>query len=203
MKSLFKIAITTSSIFIAVGFMVENVNAVTLGEIEENRDEFSWSFDYNSLERGLGSTIGTVNFTPFKSDFWQVSLTASRNLTDNTIQLLTVNAQHTSKPPGDDHDLDSGTGNSVSFNLSGSNTQTSAIHPSGETTGGHNDLYTFFLSSGSPNSTFTITGKHEAEPVPEPLTIFSSGIALGFGALIKKEYSRKQKKVRKLEKQKV
>jgi hypothetical protein len=145
MKSLFKIAITTSSIFIAVGFMVENVNAVTLGEIEENRDEFSWSFDYNSLERGLGSTIGTVNFTPFKSDFWQVSLTASRNLTDNTIQLLTVNAQHTSKPPGDDHDLDSGTGNSVSFNLSGSNTQTSAIHPSGETTGGHNDLYTFFF----------------------------------------------------------
>jgi hypothetical protein len=134
MKSLLKIAITTSSIFIAVGFMVENVNAVTLGEIEENRDEFSWSFDYNSLERGLGSTIGTVNFTPFKSDFWQVSLTASRNLTDNTIQLLTVNAQHTSKPPGDDHDLDSGTGNSVSFNLSGSNTQTSAIHPSGETT---------------------------------------------------------------------
>ncbi len=31
------------------------------------------------------------------------------------------------------------------------------------------------------------------EPVPEPLTILGSGLALGFGAYFKKEYSRKQK----------
>jgi hypothetical protein len=36
--------------------------------------------------------------------------------------------------------------------------------------------------------------------VPEPLTVLGSGVALGFGALFKKEYSRKQKKVKSLEK---
>ena len=35
-----------------------------------------------------------------------------------------------------------------------------------------------------------------SEPVPEPLTILGSGLALGFGALLKKESSRKQNKVK-------
>jgi hypothetical protein len=43
----------------------------------------------------------------------------------------------------------------------------------------------------------------EVQPVPEPLTILGSGVALGFGILFKKEYSKKQKKVKGLEKQKV
>ncbi|MEQ9359898.1 PEP-CTERM sorting domain-containing protein [Coleofasciculus chthonoplastes] len=34
------------------------------------------------------------------------------------------------------------------------------------------------------------------KPVPEPLTILGSGLALGFGALLKKESSRKQNKVK-------
>lgn len=42
-----------------------------------------------------------------------------------------------------------------------------------------------------------------AKAVPEPFTILGSGVALGFGALFKKEYSKKQKKVRSLEKQNV
>jgi len=40
----------------------------------------------------------------------------------------------------------------------------------------------------------------EVEDVPEPLTIMASGVALGFGALFKKEYSGKQKKAKSLEK---
>jgi len=36
--------------------------------------------------------------------------------------------------------------------------------------------------------------QHKVSPVPEPLTIVGSGLALGFGALFKKEYSRKRKK---------
>jgi hypothetical protein len=40
------------------------------------------------------------------------------------------------------------------------------------------------------------------EVVPEPFTILGSSMALGFGALFKKEYSRKQKKIKSLEKQK-
>jgi hypothetical protein len=35
-----------------------------------------------------------------------------------------------------------------------------------------------------------------SEPVPEPLTILGSGVALGFSALLKKESSRKQNKVK-------
>ena len=36
----------------------------------------------------------------------------------------------------------------------------------------------------------------EGKPVPEPLTILGSGLALGFGAYFKKEYSKKQKKAK-------
>jgi len=56
--------------------------------------------------------------------------------------------------------------------------------------------------------TYTSTGETTGSitssitPVPEPLTILASGVSLGFGALFKKEYSRNQKKVKSLEKQK-
>jgi len=49
-------------------------------------------------------------------------------------------------------------------------------------------------------TTGLITG--QISSVPEPLTILGSGIGLGFGALFKKKYSKKQKKVKSLEKQK-
>ena len=39
-----------------------------------------------------------------------------------------------------------------------------------------------------------------SEPVPEPITLFGSALGLGFGAVLKKEYSKKQKKVKTLEK---
>jgi hypothetical protein len=42
----------------------------------------------------------------------------------------------------------------------------------------------------------------KTEPVPEPITIVGSIMGLGFGALFKKEYSRKQNKIKSLEKQK-
>lgn len=50
------------------------------------------------------------------------------------------------------------------------------------------------------DTTGSITG--QISSVPEPLTIFGSGIGLGLGVLFKKEYSKKQKKVKNLEKQK-
>jgi hypothetical protein len=49
----------------------------------------------------------------------------------------------------------------------------------------------------------TFTADVEVEAVPEPITIMGSGLALGFGALFKTKYSRKQKKAKSLEKQKV
>jgi hypothetical protein len=62
-------------------------------------------------------------------------------------------------------------------------------------------------ASSSTNSTDDTTGTVSpitvAKAVPEPFTILGSGVALGFGALFKKEYSKKQKKVRSLEKQNV
>lgn len=64
-----------------------------------------------------------------------------------------------------------------------------------------------FTLTGRANLSWTGTrpsGSHLAyqikvgtsEPVPEPLTILGSGVALGFGALLKKESSKKQNKVK-------
>lgn len=79
----------------------------------------------------------------------------------------------------------------------------------------HEFSQTFSLSPGTYTVTvgnaFLVDGKTILPPlndietftvVPEPLTILGSGVALGFGALFKKEYSRKHKKVKILEKQK-
>jgi hypothetical protein len=61
----------------------------------------------------------------------------------------------------------------------------------------------------SGNATYTSTGDTTGSitpyfaVVPEPLTILGSGLGLGFGAFFKKEYSKKQKKVKSLENQKV
>lgn len=46
------------------------------------------------------------------------------------------------------------------------------------------------LDLAPDNEVYTYNGT----PVPEPLTILGSGMALGVGALFKKEYSRKQKR---------
>jgi hypothetical protein len=44
--------------------------------------------------------------------------------------------------------------------------------------------------------------KTQPEPVPEPLTFFGTAVGLGLGAFFKKEYSRKQEKLKSLKKQK-
>ena len=63
--------------------------------------------------------------------------------------------------------------------------------------------YNIFAVSAPPEATFTgdvsIPTKSVSftvKRVPEPLTILGSGLALGFGAYFKKEYSRKQKKTK-------
>ncbi|MEQ9620878.1 PEP-CTERM sorting domain-containing protein [Coleofasciculus chthonoplastes] len=55
----------------------------------------------------------------------------------------------------------------------------------------------FDWTGASPNrSNLAYQIKVGTKPVPEPLTILGSGLALGFGALLKKESSRKQNKVK-------
>ena len=46
----------------------------------------------------------------------------------------------------------------------------------------------------TPFKLFTKTTTARVVAIPEPLTILGSGLALGFGAYFKKEYSKKQKK---------
>jgi hypothetical protein len=198
-----RIAVATSGIFITVVFLAENVKAVTVGSITGDANEFSWTINAKDFIFDAPKET-TLTFTHKEFTFWEASLNVKRF--GNQIISITGEARHLSKPPGDDHNLDSGTGNPFSFNHSAGFLQELVTHPSGETVDGHSDLFSlsFPLPNSNPNeSTFMITGKHEAEPVPEPLTILGSGFALGFGALFKKEYSKKQKKAKGLEKQKV
>lgn len=68
-----------------------------------------------------------------------------------------------------------------------------ALNPSsntlGITTSNFPNLVAFGTSTLADENPFTI------RPVPEPLTILGSGIALGFGALMERKYSRKRKKI--------
>jgi hypothetical protein len=57
----------------------------------------------------------------------------------------------------------------------------------------------FYNATSNFDTTFTA----DVQAVPEPLTIMGSALGLALGALFKKEYSRKQKKAKSLEKQKV
>jgi hypothetical protein len=61
---------------------------------------------------------------------------------------------------------------------------------------------TTFNSTGNTTGSIKPYIEPYIAPVPEPLTILGAGVSLGFGALFKKEYSRNQKKVKSLEKQK-
>lgn len=69
-----------------------------------------------------------------------------------------------------------------------------------QTANWHNRGQDFFVRSaihetgnGTHNVVAACTG-NQACPVPEPMTIFGSGLALGFGTLLHKKYSRKLKK---------
>lgn len=52
----------------------------------------------------------------------------------------------------------------------------------------------FIIYSASQGGAEFYVDMTSVEPVPEPLTILGSATALGFGALLKREHSRKQKK---------
>lgn len=62
--------------------------------------------------------------------------------------------------------------------------------PDGATTGAPNTfMFAFSGVGGAP-----VVPPPASEPVPEPLTIVGSGLALGFGSLMKRHHSRKLKK---------
>jgi hypothetical protein len=65
------------------------------------------------------------------------------------------------------------------------------------------DMASGFTTSSPVNDTVYARGVLDgsAAPVPEPSTVLGSGMILGFTALSKKKYSRKQKKAKTLEKQ--
>lgn len=56
------------------------------------------------------------------------------------------------------------------------------------------DLIALNINGSCSPSNCTVTPPESTEAVPEPLTIIGSATALGFGALLKREHSKKQKK---------
>ncbi len=65
------------------------------------------------------------------------------------------------------------------------------LDPNGHTTPVNHGFGVNFVHLGTPVNASSM----QAEPVPEPLTILGSGLALGFGSLMKRQQSRKLKKI--------
>lgn len=90
---------------------------------------------------------------------------------------------------------------SVGVTYNGSSLQSSVV-------GNYSTIIDQVVVGISANTTYTSTGDTTGSitpyiaSVPEPLTVLGSGLGLGFGAFFKKEYSKKQKKVKSLDKQK-
>jgi hypothetical protein len=65
-------------------------------------------------------------------------------------------------------------------------------------------LQSFLVTRNSDTGETTTLGPSECPScegkVPEPITLFGSAMGLGFGAVLKKQYSRRQKKAKTLEK---
>ncbi|MEQ9356949.1 PEP-CTERM sorting domain-containing protein [Coleofasciculus chthonoplastes] len=85
--------------------------------------------------------------------------------------------------------LNNSFGSNVGNPLSASQTGIEDLLISGE-----NTLYVYQRDAGSVVSGSIFSAHIDVKPVPEPLTILGSATALGFGALLKRQQSRKQKK---------
>jgi hypothetical protein len=168
------IAVTTT----AIGMRVKPVSAVTITNVTATSFKVGGNLFVNPGERTTISLRGEGSFS------WKDAIL---NEKVTTFQEITIEG---------DNQFTKGSNDRFLTTKEGTLTDALGFTPS-LTAGKYTAKYTI-----SVNPSDTKTESFEIKTVPEPLTILGSGMALGFGTLFKKEYSRKQKKVRSLEKQK-
>lgn len=142
--------------------------------------------DFNSaiVSVGLGieQSVNKVSVTKKGSAFDSATLLASNKTFPGGFKGIDVCAFAANNCSGGDIKQGLQNGQSDTFNLRISNTTNSFA--SGVTIGSY------------PIKFQSDRGSYEAAGVPEPITIVGSGLALGFGALLKKETAKKRSKVK-------
>lgn len=147
----------------------------------ENIQAFNYSTSFNPAELEFNEIV-------YKNTYTQTTLPDFSQLSSGLIQGI---AGSTSTPPAGDADL-------FSLIFTPLVTDPQSIINFFPGAGG-------FLVIRDPDTGNTTTLDSSecpscSAPVPEPITFFGSAMGLGFGAVLKKEYSRRQKKAKTLEK---
>ena len=162
---------------------------------------------YSMIEPSFGSSIFPQNEYTIEGQYWTGTVNVNEIKGAATDGLLLIGLfQHNQSP----HPEDNPTGRQFTFNffLNASNAIGNEINASKTELLGHpenhSDLFEAKLianvfpdTAGSnriTNWTFTLSGEHKSEPVPEPTTIFGSALALGVGGWLKRKKSSQHNK---------
>ena len=180
------LSVTTTATLLVLTCFSSAQALITVGNITGNTEEFSWSLDWDGFVNTL-EKFTPPNQNEFKA--WKASANFFGSVPEDVYSsvFFSTPTNHTSHPPGKDHDLDGESGGFPdlvlkpkpgNFLLVGESimNQVQVKHPSGEIQGGHSDLYTIIFSPKNFNSNtgknqggnFLFTGKHLASPVPVP-----------------------------------
>lgn len=166
----------------------------------ETNAYFTWLLTWD----GQSPAGGYEALRPQNASKWDLTFIVSSNSLNPSYNSLGVIGKHISKAHS--NDSDSGNEFTVVTNSTRLTTATSprsldtdlVVHQLNPTSlGNHFDSYTLAYTRASEGGTvnFQVNGFHLE--TPEPITtLLGSGLALGFGGLLKREYSRKQKKLK-------
>jgi hypothetical protein len=161
---------------------------------------------FSITEMGFGNSVATGASTP--PAYWKgtIKVIQNRGLIND---VLTVSGlyQHISISS---HLEDNSAGRVFDFNFvldaddaTGNEISAEKTLFLGHPLGNHLDLFEAKLTANVSNTlgfnritnwTFTLSGEHKPEPVPEPTTIFGSALALGVGGWLKRKKSSQQNK---------
>jgi hypothetical protein len=147
-----------------------------------NTTEASFNSAILSFGLGIEQSVDKVSVTSKGSAFDSATLLASNKTFPGGFKGIDVCAFAANNCTGGDIKQGLQNGQSDTFTLRISNTTNSFA--SGVTIGSY------------PIKFQSDYGSYEAAGVPEPITIIGSGLALGFGALLKKETTKKRSKVK-------
>jgi hypothetical protein len=160
---------------------------------------------FSITETGFANLVTGASTPPA---YWKGLINVIQNR-GPTNDVLTVSGiyQHISIPS---HPEDNSVGKVFNFNLvldadnaTGNEISAEKILFLGHFPGNHSDLFEAKLTANVSdilgfnritNWNFTLSAEHRSEPVPEPvpepLTMFGAAAALGYGALLKRKYSK-------------